>query len=876
MHLPSAQAHSSPSSPILPFAVAPDWLTVPAVADAALALAALGLALILLTLQHYWRGSPLRRPFVLFAAFAGCCAAGAGLAALPAAGWVGPVRLGVAALACVAAVFALRSLRRAVADERDAATELARLRLLEEAVLASNDGVMIAQTDTGPRARTAIVYANPAFEHMTGYGTDEAIGLSPSVLADSSELEALTAVRGALRATEPLRMEIPGRHKDGSRVWAEWQVVPVADESGRLTHSVAVLRDTTDRRAAEQALRESEARFRGLFEYAADAIFVIDPDGRIVDCNRRASECLGYPREELAGLMLPDLDAVPPANSVANSEPGQTPAEPLATENWFRRKDGTSFPVEVRFATLEAGGRCLKLAVVRDATRSQRAEQALREREELLRNIIAHIPCAVFWKDRDSVYLGCNDRVARDHGLTGPADVVGRTDYELGIPPAEATFYRDCDRLVVETGSPIVNLEEAQTRPDGVRATLLTSKVPLRDAAGEIIGVLGVYQDITDRKRLEEQLRQSQKMEAVGQLAGGVAHDFNNLLTVILGNAELLRYLPPGSPDAGPLTDDIHTAADRAATLTRQLLTFSRRHPSRPEVVDFNEVVAALGGLLGRLLSARITVQTRLSPVPVRVLADRGHLEQVVMNLAVNARDAMPDGGTLTIVTEWCDGFARLSVSDTGVGMTEEVKARIFEPFFTTKAPDRGTGLGLAVVHGVVEQAGGRIEVESAPGRGTTFRIDLPECSDGEITPVPIRTPYPAGAWAARGGTVLLVEDEDAVRKLARYVLEERGYTVVEALDAETALGLLPGNSGIDLLVTDLVMPGMGGRELAVRVRAANPQVGVVFMSGYAPDAGRLAEIPDSVFLPKPFTPTELARTVRDAMPQPHAVAQPA
>ena len=233
--------------------------------------------------------------------------------------------------------------------------------------------------------------------------------------------------------------------------------------------------------------------------------------------------------------------------------------------------------------------------MVRDVTRRRGAEQALREREELLRNIIAHIPCGVFWKDRDSVYLGCNEQVARDHGLAAPIrSWSARTDYDLASDPTEADVYRDCDRAVMETGQPILNLEETQTRPDGTRATLLTSKVPLRDARGRVVGVLGVYTDITDRKRLEEQLRQAQKMEAVGRLAGGIAHDFNNLLTVIRGNAELLRSSCEGSR-LRRLLDDIILASDRATALVRQLLMFSRRQPTRIEVLDLSEVVDGAG-----------------------------------------------------------------------------------------------------------------------------------------------------------------------------------------------------------------------------------------------------------------------------------------
>ncbi|HEV3437391.1 MAG TPA: ATP-binding protein, partial [Gemmata sp.] len=402
-------------------------------------------------------------------------------------------------------------------------------------------------------------------------------------------------------------------------------------------------------------------------------------------------------------------------------------------------------------------------------------------------------------------------------------------------------------------------------------------RVPLHDATGEVVGVLGVYQDVTERKRLEEQLRQAQKMEAIGRLAGGIAHDFNNLLTIIFGNAHLLRQLPSGTPDIPQLIDDIHDAADRAAALTRQLLTFSRRQPSRPEVIDLSEVVASLAGLLRRLLGERISVRTQVAPDPVRVRADRGQLEQVVMNLAVNARDAMPGGGTLSIstssVTAPCGlgnastRFVRLTISDTGVGMSDEVKARIFEPFFTTKEPGKGTGLGLATVYGIVEQAGGHIEVESAPGAGTTFRIGLPWC-DSLPRPSTIIAARNSGmgGTAGQGKSVLLAEDEDGIRKLARFALEAHGYTVVEAEDAETAIPLVTPDRPIDLLITDLIMPGMDGRELASRVRGIFPEVGVVFISGYVPDAHRLEGLPGALFLPKPFNPSDLVKIAARAI----------
>jgi two-component system cell cycle sensor histidine kinase/response regulator CckA len=728
-------------------------------------------------------------------------------------------------------------------------------RLLDAALAACRDGVVIATTDH-PDA-VEIVYSNPAFEHLTGYTQDEAVGLSPSVLVD--EVDSLAEVREALRGTEPVRVEVPGRRKDGTRVWAEWQIVPVADAAGRHTHTVAVLRDTTARRRSEQALRESEERFRGLFEQAADGILVLDPAGRIIDANHRACESLGYTRTELGAMRMAELGA---PSSSSCSIPGET----STAESTLCRKDGQQVATEIRYAVSESAGRRFHLAMIRDVTRRREAERALRDREELLRGIITHIPCGVFWKDRASVYLGCNERVAQDYGFSGPEQIIGRSDYDITRDRDEATFYRDCDRAVMESGQPILNLEEYQTRPDGTRATLLTSKVPLCDARGRVVGVLGVYTDITDRKRLEEQLRQAQKMEAVGQLAGGVAHDFNNILTVVRGNAELLRTAPEG---AGPaLLDDLVLAADRATALVRQLLMFGRRQPTRVEVLDVNEVVTALARLLGRLLGERIAVEIVPAAGPATVRADRSHLEQVVMNLAVNARDAMPNGGVLSVRIEPVERagarFVRLAITDTGTGMTPEVQARIFEPFFTTKGPDKGTGLGLATVFGIVQQAGGTIEVESAPGAGTTFRVDLPGWTGSASSVSTTPAPRAAERRAARPVSVLLVEDQDAVRRFAAAALQHAGHRVTEAESGEAALEIVRSGEPFDVLITDMMMPGIDGLELAERTRALRPEVAVVLMSGFAPETDR-EPIEQAVFLQKPFPPADLLAALSKA-----------
>ena len=402
-----------------------------------------------------------------------------------------------------------------------------------------------------------------------------------------------------------------------------------------------------------------------------------------------------------------------------------------------------------------------------------------------------------------------------------------------------------------------------------------------RDSAGRPVEVFGSWVDITERKALEMQLLQAQKMEAVGLLAGGVAHDFNNVLTAIGGYAELVREDLPGEDARRHDVEEILRATERAATLTRQLLAFSRRQVLAPRVLDLNGVVAGVDNMLRRLIGADVELRTALGPVLGAVRADPGQLEQVIMNLVVNARDAMPRGGKLTIETanaELDESYAlehpsvvagpyvMLAVSDSGVGMDAATQARIFEPFFTTKEKGKGTGLGLATVYGIVKQSGGNIWLYSEPGRGTTFKIYLPRVDQPPEQPAAA----PAPRAAPRGSeTVLLVEDDEAVRALARKMLAAHGYTVLAAASGAEALKLAADHTGpIHLLVTDVVLPGMSGRELATRFQSVRPGLKVLYTSGYTDDAvvhhGVLD--PGIAFLQKPFTSGTLARKVRETL----------
>ncbi|OWK43096.1 PAS domain-containing protein [Fimbriiglobus ruber] len=550
----------------------------------------------------------------------------------------------------------------------------------------------------------------------------------------------------------------------------------------------------------------------------------------------------------------------------------------LATFGMYYRVPRSPSPHELRL--IEVATDLVAVAVER-----RRDEARIRDREELLQSVIAHIPCGVFWKDRNSVFLGGNDRVARDHGLPTTAQLVGRTDHDLPVEAEEAAFYQACDRKVMETGVPLLNIEETQTRAGGQKANLITSKVPLRDTSGMVVGVVGTYFDVTEQKRLEEQLRQSQKMEAIGRLAGGVAHDFNNLLTVINGNCDLaLSTLPDDSP-CRVLVEEIGTAGERAAALTGQLLAFSRKQFLQQKLLDVNVLVNDMEKMLRRTIGEDVDLVADLTRDPMWVKADPGQLGQVILNLAVNARDAMPTGGRLRIETarevfDANDGtrrppnlrpgsYVRLTVSDAGCGMTDDVVAHLFEPFFTTKPDGHGSGLGLATAYGIVRGHGGHIDVESRFGAGTMVRVYLPAVSHSP----PRESPAGDTRATPRGTeTILVVEDEDGLRRLAQRFLERLGYTVLVAADGQQAIETY-GRIGqrVDLVLTDVVMPRVGGRELAKQLEGANAGVRVLFMSGYTNDGLVRHDIESRRvdFIRKPFNIVTLAQKVREVLDAP-------
>jgi two-component system, cell cycle sensor histidine kinase and response regulator CckA len=622
----------------------------------------------------------------------------------------------------------------------------------------------------------------------------------------------------------------------------------------------------------------TEHQLASIIASARDAIISTGPNRRIALFNPAAERMFGCPAAEAVGRPLTDFipDELAPADSAAGPDaPSLT--HRLRTGSRGVRGNGEEFPLETSVARGESGGRRFYTLVVRDVTERKRLEA---ERDALLARLqlqIERMPLAYLLLDADFRVTDWNAAAERTFGY--------RRDEVLGMgPPFEKILspgvWPRCQGIVrrLRAGDMAANAVNDNLTKAGRTITCEWYNTPLMSDEGALRGVLSLAQDVTGRKSLEEQLRQSQKMEAIGRLAGGVAHDFNNLLTIINGYGSLMLDALPAEDPNGELVRGVIAAGERASGLTRQLLAFSRKAIVEPRVLDLKALVTDVERMLRRIVGEDIQLAVAADPGTGAVRADPGQVEQVILNLVVNARDAMPRGGRITIEVrnvELDESYSRthpdarpgphvlLAVTDTGCGMDPATLARAFEPFFTTKG-DHGTGLGLATVHGIVRQGGGHVGVYSEVGRGTAFKVYLPR-----VTQAPDASRAALSAMPRGDETVLVVEDEDGVRALIRRVLRGCGYTVLEARDGAEGLQLADAHAGkLDLLVTDVVMPRMGGREVAERVAQRHPGVKVLFLSGYTDDAvvrhGILAA--EVAFLQKPFTPGSLAARVREVL----------
>jgi PAS domain S-box-containing protein len=653
------------------------------------------------------------------------------------------------------------------------------------------------------------------------------------------------------------------------------------DESGRPRSFFGTIQDVTERRLAEDRLRESEREFRTTFELAAVGQAQADPaTGRLLRVNRKLCELLGYSEQELLACSFSELthpdDRERELRLFYLLAKGELPE--LAIEKRMIRKDGAEVWVRITASLIfDDNGQPLRaVAIGEDVTLRKRTEAALLESHGLLNAVIEGTSDAIFVKDLEGRYRLINSAGARFLGRS-VEDVLGKDDRTL-FSSETAALVMAHDRRVIASGASLTS-EEIGTAA-GTTRTYLSTKSAQRDEQGKVIGLIGIARDVTELKHLEEQFRQAQKMEAIGRLAGGVAHDFNNLLTVINGNASLVAQHLRNDPEGDELIAEIHDAGKRAATLTSQLLAFSRKQVLQPQVVNLNLLLDALSKMLRRLIGEDVELIFDGAPGLGLARVDPGQFEQAVINLAVNGRDAMPHGGRLTIETSNVDldatyaaqhpdvspaRYVCVAVRDSGAGMDAETRASIFEPFFTTKSRGKGTGLGLPMVYGFLKQSGGHVEVDTEQGVGTTIKLYLPRAEGPTVMARAAREPA-----RADGGleTILLVEDESSVRNLVGRVLRSKGYQILEATTGEEALAVANQHSGpIHLLLTDIVMPRMSGRELALTLTKARATMRVLFMSGYT-DENVIRHVgdPDSGFLQKPFSPAVVIERVRAAL----------
>jgi PAS domain S-box-containing protein len=733
---------------------------------------------------------------------------------------------------------------------------------------------------------------NPAFVRILGYNSsEEMIALVTDIAhqlyvvpGDRDEAGRLQEERGVLEA-----FEFEAYRKDATKIWLSLnrRLVYTPDGGHYIEGSVE---DITERKQAEKALQASESRKDAILKSALDCVITIDHEGKVIDFNPAAEQTFGYSSEDVVGRQMANL-IVPPA---VREQHKSGFARYLATgcasvlgkrlEVAGMRADGSEIPVELTITAIGELPQPTFTAFIRDLTESKRAEQELRESEERYRDLVENAHDLIYEHDLEGNYTSTNKAAERITGYSHEESL--KLNLKQGVAPE---YLGKAQQMLQQklAGERVTAYELEILAKDGHRVAVeVNTRLVLRD--GVPVGVQGIARDITERKRLEkalheseEQLRQSQKLEAIGQLAGGVAHDFNNLLTAINGYSALaLRRVGEDHPISSYL-EEISKAGDRAANLTRQLLAFGRKQLLQPLAINLNDIVGDMSKLLKRLIGEDIQLVTKPGANLKQIKADPGQLEQVLVNLVVNARDAMPRGGTVTIETAntKLDGpyasahvgvtpgdYVVLAISDTGTGMDHATRSRVFEPFFTTKEKGKGTGLGLSTVYGIVKQSGGNVWVYSELGKGTTFKVYLPQVDDD----VAARDESKTVVSTKRGSeTVLLVEDEEMVRKLASELLEESGYVVMSAGGGEEAINFANQHKDrIDLLITDVVMPKISGREVAAQLKKIHPETKVLFMSGYTDEAIVHHGIVDSdiAFIQKPFSQNALAQKIREVL----------
>jgi two-component system cell cycle sensor histidine kinase/response regulator CckA len=750
------------------------------------------------------------------------------------------------------------------------------LKLFRALIDSSNDTIEVVDPETG-----CFLDVNEKGYKDLGYTREEFLSLKVFDIDPTIDHSLFTEVlMKELHEKGSLTQETFHLRKDGTTFPVEINLSYVQLDRGYL---VTVARDITERKRAEEAIRESEKKYRTILESIEEGYYETDIKGNFTFFNDSMCRILGYSADELMGMNNRDFLTPETARKVYKifNKIYQTGKPESIMEHEFVKKDGSTITVETSASLIRdpkdepVGFR----GIIRDITEAKRIETELIQTKNFLQNIFNSSAEGITTTDLHGNIMYISPRVKDILGYN-QEELIGKKVYSFysnGKEDAKAIM-----KAIAEKGE-LRNYEMKLVRKDGRLVDINSSASLLKDEKGETIGTLGIYSDITEEKKLDAQLQQALKMEAIGTLAGGVAHDFNNILTSIIGNAELMLmtfgkddYLREG-------IGEIKSAGERAASLTRQLLAFSRKQMIQPRILDLDELLSDIKKMLVRLIGENVEILMVAGSDLWQVEIDPSQMEQVIINLAVNARDAMPNGGKLTIQTAntYLDdnyfsehnifegqpgSYVMVAVSDTGSGMDKETQEHIFEPFYSTKEKGKGTGLGLSTVYGIVKQNKGFIWVYSEPGQGTTFKIYMPRAEEKVKTEEKVQT---SEKHLSGSETVLVVEDDDSLRNLAQKTLRQYGYRVLTARNGEDALSIGKEYEGqIDLLLTDVVMPTMNGKETAERLQPLYPQMKVIYMSGYTDDAivhlGVLE--PGINFLQKPFSPEPLAIKVREVL----------
>ena len=662
---------------------------------------------------------------------------------------------------------------------------------------------------------------------------------------------------------------------NGVERYISFNAAPIRNGRGEIVAAVETFEDFTEIKRTEKKLLESEKRYRTLFEESPSVMLVIDPEtAKIVGVNMAAQFYYGYGRDELLGKSMTDIIELP-GEEVMNLLQEATHG-PHVVNLKHKLADGEIRDVELSRGPINIDGKTHLFSIIHDVTKRKEAEEALREGESKLEAITSTASDAIILIDNQGNVSYWNIAAEKMFGYSN-AEMMGR-NLEIVVPPKFREAHRNGFARFVETGGgPMVGkiYEVTALRKDG-------TEFPIELG---ISGLLlkgrwhsaGVVRDITGRRNLEMQLRQAQKMDALGTLAGGIAHDFNNMLTVIIGRGNILSMKMAKNNSLANDVKQILEAADRAAGLTKSLLDFSRKTPLETRPVNLNDVIKRVEKLLVRLLREDIDFKAAFAEEDLTVMADPAQIEQVLLNLATNARDAMPNGGVLRICTSvedldqefirmhgygTPDRYASISCSDTGIGMDKETAQRIFEPFFTTKEMGKGTGLGLSIVYGIIQQHNGYINCYSEPGKGTTFRMYLPLTGASPEKAKELEAPPPGGTE-----TILLAEDDTAARNLAVELLAAFGYNVIEAADGEDVVAKFASYADkIDLVILDVFMPKKNGKEACMEILKLRPDTICLFTSGYAADIFDESERKTLNFMPKPIIPTRLLKKIRELL----------